>query len=62
MLEDWILRKKEIEDSKNSLQGADLCNATLMQAKLKGATLVAFLVVGMPITILRIFKKLLIFS
>ena len=39
MLEDWILRKKEIEDSKNSLQGADLCNAKLMQAKLKGACL-----------------------
>ena len=39
MLEDWILRKKEIEDSKNSLQGADLCNAKLMQAKLNGASL-----------------------
>ena len=39
MLEDWILRKKQIEDSKNSLQGADLCNAKLMQAKLKGACL-----------------------
>lgn len=39
MLEDWILRKKEIEDSKDSLQGADLCNAKLMQAKLKGACL-----------------------
>ena len=39
MLEDWIIRKKEIEDSKNSLQGADLCNAKLMQAKLDGASL-----------------------
>ena len=39
MLEDWILRKKQIEDSKNNLQGADLCNAKLMQAKLKGACL-----------------------
>ena len=39
MLEDWILRKKEIEDSKHSLQGADLCNAKLMQAKLNGASL-----------------------
>jgi len=39
MLEDWILRKKEIEDSKNSLQGADLCNAKLMQAKLNDACL-----------------------
>ena len=39
MLEDWILRKKEIEDSKNNLQGADLCNAKLMQAKLDGASL-----------------------
>ena len=39
MLEDWVLRKKEIEDSKNSLQGADLCNAKLMQAKLNGASL-----------------------
>ena len=39
MLEDWILKKKEIEDSKNSLQGADLCNAKLMQAKLDGASL-----------------------
>ena len=39
MLEDWILRKKEIEDSKDSLQGADLCNAKLMQAKLNGACL-----------------------
>ena len=39
MLEDWILRKKEIEDSKKSLQGADLCNAKLMQAKLNGASL-----------------------
>ncbi|MBT5471459.1 MAG: pentapeptide repeat-containing protein [Nitrospina sp.] len=39
MLEDWILRKKEIEDSKDKLKGADLCNAKLMQAKLKGASL-----------------------
>ena len=39
MLEDWILRKKEIEDSKDSLQGADLCNAKLMQAKLDCAKL-----------------------
>ena len=39
MLEDWILRKKEIEASKNNLQGADLCNAKLMQAKLNGASL-----------------------
>ena len=39
MLEDWILRKKEIEDSKNNLRGADLCNAKLMQAKLNGASL-----------------------
>ena len=40
MLEDWILRKKEIEDSKERLQGADLCNAKLMQAKLGYAQLV----------------------
>ena len=39
MLEDWVLRKKEIEDSKDSLQGADLCNAKLMQAKLDCAKL-----------------------
>ena len=39
MLEDWILRKKEIEDSKDKLQGADLCNAKLMQAKLGYAQL-----------------------
>ena len=39
MLEDWVLRKKEIEDSKDRLQGADLCNAKLMQAKLNGASL-----------------------
>ena len=39
MLEDWILRKKQIEDSKNSLKGEDICNDKLMQAKLKGACL-----------------------
>ncbi len=39
MLEDWLLRKKEIEDSKDKLQGADLCNAKLMQAMLKDAQL-----------------------
>ena len=39
MLEDWILKKKEIENSKDQLKGADLCNAKLMQAKLKGACL-----------------------
>ena len=39
MLEEWILKKKEIEISKNNLKGADLCNAKLMQAKLSGACL-----------------------
>ena len=39
MLEEWILKKKEIENSKNKLKGADLCSAKLMQAKLKGACL-----------------------
>ena len=39
MLEEWILKKKEIENSKNDLKGADLCNAKLMQAKLNGACL-----------------------
>ena len=39
MLEEWILKKKEIEDSKNNLKGVDLCNAKLMQAKLHGACL-----------------------
>lgn len=39
MLEDWILRKKEIEDSKDNLQGVDLCNAKLMKAKLGCAQL-----------------------
>jgi len=39
MLEDWLLRKKEIEDSKDKLHGADLCNAKLMEAKLSGAQL-----------------------
>lgn len=40
MLEEWILKKKEIEKSKNNLKGADLCSAKLMQAKLNGACLV----------------------
>ncbi len=39
MIEDWLLKKKEIEDSKGQLQGADLSNAKLMQAELKGARL-----------------------
>lgn len=39
MLEDWLLRKKEIEDTKDTLQGADLCNAKLMEAKLSNAQL-----------------------
>ena len=39
MLEEWILKKKEIENSKNNLEGVDLCNAKLMQAKLNGACL-----------------------
>ena len=39
MLEDWLLRKKEIEDSKDTLHGADLCNAKLMEAKLSDAHL-----------------------
>ena len=39
MLEDWILKKKEIEKSKNNLKGADLCNAKLMQANLNEACL-----------------------
>ena len=39
MLEDWVLRKKEIEESKDSLQGADLCNAKLMKARLDYAQL-----------------------
>jgi uncharacterized protein YjbI with pentapeptide repeats len=39
MLEDWLLKKKEIEDSKDMQNGADLCNAKLMEAKLSGANL-----------------------
>ncbi len=39
MLEDWLLRKKEIEGTKDTLQGADLCNAKLMEAKLSNAQL-----------------------
>tara|TARA_Y100001936_G_C15796144_1_gene519053 strand:- start:177 stop:587 length:411 start_codon:yes stop_codon:yes gene_type:complete len=39
MLEEWILKKKEIEKSKNNLKGADLCNAKLMKAKLNEACL-----------------------
>ena len=39
MLEEWILKKKEIEKSKNDLKGADLCNAKLMQANLNKACL-----------------------
>ena len=39
MLEEWVLKKKEIEKAKNNLKGADLCNAKLMQAKLNGACL-----------------------
>ncbi|MEK9628918.1 MAG: pentapeptide repeat-containing protein [Nitrospinota bacterium] len=39
MLEEWILKKIEIEKSKDNLKGADLCNAKLMQAQLKGACL-----------------------
>jgi uncharacterized protein YjbI with pentapeptide repeats len=39
MLEDWLLKKKEIEDSKDTLNGADLCNAKLMEAKLSYANL-----------------------
>ena len=39
MLEEWILKKKEVEDSKAYLRGVDLCNAKLMAAKLSGADL-----------------------
>ena len=39
MLEEWILKKKEIEKGKNNLKGADLCNAKLMEAKLNEACL-----------------------
>jgi uncharacterized protein YjbI with pentapeptide repeats len=39
MLEDWLLKKKEIEDSKDTLNGADLCNAKLMEAKMSDANL-----------------------
>jgi uncharacterized protein YjbI with pentapeptide repeats len=39
MLEDWLLKKKEIEDSKDMLNGADLCNAKLMEAKMSDANL-----------------------
>ena len=39
MIEDWLLRKKEIEESKGKLHGVDLCNAKLMEAKLSGAQL-----------------------
>ena len=39
MLEEWLLKKKEIEDSKDTLNGADLCNAKLMEAKLSDANL-----------------------
>ena len=39
MLEEWVLKKKEIEKSKDNLKGADLCNAKLMQANLNEACL-----------------------
>ena len=39
MLEEWLLKKKEIEDSKDTLNGADLCYAKLMEAKLSDANL-----------------------
>jgi uncharacterized protein YjbI with pentapeptide repeats len=39
MIEDWLLKKTEIENSKDTLQGADLCNAKLMEAKLSDAHL-----------------------
>ncbi len=39
MLEEWIIKKKEIEESKHNLEGADLCNAKLMRAQLDGANL-----------------------
>ena len=39
MLEDWILKKKEVEASKSKLRGIDLSNAKLMGAKLDGADL-----------------------
>ena len=39
MLEEWILKKIEIESSKDKLKGVDLCSAKLNGAKLDGADL-----------------------
>jgi uncharacterized protein YjbI with pentapeptide repeats len=39
MLEEWLLKKKEIESSKDTLNGADLCYAKLMGANLSDANL-----------------------
>ena len=39
MLEEWVLKKRKIEASKDNLKGIDLCNAKLMGAKLDGADL-----------------------
>ena len=39
MLEDWIIQRKKIEDSKEDLRGADLSYAKLMKADLRKADL-----------------------
>ena len=39
MLEEWIIKRKEIEDSKDNLQGMDLSYAKLMKANLRNADL-----------------------
>jgi uncharacterized protein YjbI with pentapeptide repeats len=39
MLEEWLLFRKEVEDRKHDLAGADLSTAKLMRADLTGANL-----------------------
>ncbi|MCH7623698.1 MAG: pentapeptide repeat-containing protein, partial [Nitrospinae bacterium] len=39
MLEDWILKRIEVEKSKENLGGADLSNTKLIKAKLNNANL-----------------------
>ena len=39
MLEDWILRKKEVEASKSKLRGIDLSKSSLVEADLTQAVL-----------------------
>jgi len=39
MLEEWLLHRKEVEDNKHDLAGADLSTAKLMRAELAHANL-----------------------